>query len=119
MSALKKVYEAKNAADAHLLRGLLESEGIPAIVRGVGIVPFIEVGLFRMGSRPTVWVLDDARVSRALEVVHGYRTDPEQAAAAAADGTAPAAAWMCPSCGERMEQQFSDCWSCGAPRPEE
>ena len=119
MSALKKVYEAKNAADAHLLRGLLESEGIPAIVRGVGIVPFIEVGLFRMGSRPTVWVLDDARVSRALEVVHGYRTDPEQAAAAAADGTAPAAVWMCPSCGERMEQQFSDCWSCGDPRPDE
>lgn len=118
MSVLKKVYEAKNAADAHLLRGLLESEGIPAIVRGVGIAPFMEVGLFRIGSRPTVWVLEDARFSRALEVVHGYRTDPDQAAAAA-DGAAPAAAWICPSCGESMEQQFSDCWSCGNPRPDE
>ena len=117
MSALKKVYEAKNAADAQLLRGLLESEGIPAIVRGVGMVPFIEVGLFRMGSRPTVWVLEDARLPRALEVVHGYRTDPEQAAAAT-DGAAPAAAWICPSCGESMEQQFSDCWNCGDPRPD-
>ena len=117
MSVLKKVYEAKNAADAHLLRGLLESEGIPAIVRGVGIVPFIEVGLFRMGNRPTVWVLDDARFPRALEVAHGYRTDPERAAAAA-NGAPPVAAWICPSCGESMEQQFSDCWSCGDPRPD-
>lgn len=117
MSALKKVYDAKNAADAQVLRSVLEAESIPAVVRGVGSVPFIESGLFRIGSRPSVWVLDDGRLARALEIVHGYRTDPEHAASAAAGHQAPAAAWTCPSCGERLEQQFSDCWSCGAPRP--
>lgn len=120
MSVLKKVYEAQNGPDAHLLRGLLESEGIPAVVRGVGILPFIESGLFRMGNRPTVWVLDDARFPRALEIVHGFRLNPERAASAAgAAGAASDAVWTCPGCGERMERQFSDCWNCGDPRPAE
>ena len=64
MSVLKKVYEARNAADARLLRGLLESEGIPAVVRGAGLLSSIEIGRFRIGNPPSVWVLE-TRVFRS------------------------------------------------------
>ncbi len=81
MSVLKKVYDAKNVADARLLRGLLEAEGIPAVVRGAGLLSSIEIGRFRIGSPPSVWVLEDTRISLALRIVHDYRTNPERASA--------------------------------------
>ena len=122
MSVLKKVYDAENRAEARLLRGLLESDGIPAVVRGAGPLSFLQVGPFRIASRPSVWVLEDDRLSRVLRIAHDYRTNPDRAASAGAapqakEGrAAPAEAWICPSCGERLDQ-FSDCWNCGDPRP--
>lgn len=26
--------------------------------------------------------------------------------------------WICPNCGEKIEAQFNDCWSCQTTRPE-
>jgi len=40
MSDLKRIYQARGSGDAHLLRGLLEAEGIAVVVRGDDFVPF-------------------------------------------------------------------------------
>ena len=115
MADLKKVYVARGPGDAHLLRGLLESEGIRVVVRGDDFVPLQGGSLFHVETRPSVWVLDDEHLVRALAIVSDYRagTGPggEQPVAGAGDGD-----WTCPSCGERLEAQFSDCWQCGAAR---
>ena len=58
MSDLKKVYVARGPGDAHLLRGLLESAGIQAIVRGDDFVPLQELDL--KISLPKRWWLSVA-----------------------------------------------------------
>jgi hypothetical protein len=66
---LKKIYTAKDPADAHLLKGLLEGEMIDAEVRGEflygvrGEVPITQ------DTCPSVWIMDDSDYDRAMELV--------------------------------------------------
>lgn len=110
MSTLKRIYVAANAVDAHMLKDLLAQEAIEAVVRGDDFVPLQGGGLFRMETRPSVWVLDDERLPRAFELAAEFGSDP------AAAGEAET--WRC-RCGERVEAQFTECWSCGWARPDE
>ena len=48
MSELKKLYVAVGPGDAYVLRGLLEAEGISAIVRGDDMGPFQGGSLFEI-----------------------------------------------------------------------
>ena len=106
---MKKVYIAKNPADAHLLKGLLEGANIEAEVRGEflygvrGEVPITE------DTCPSVWIVDDSDYDQAMELVSTFR-----------EGAPPipekAGVWYC-SCGEENENQFTECWSCGKARP--
>lgn len=106
---MKKVYTAADPADAHLLKGLLEGENIPAEVRGEhlyamrGHLPMTE------DTCPSVWVLEDADFERAAGIVAAIgRTNAAPSGAAGA--------WRC-GCGEENEGQFSECWRCGRSRP--
>ena len=111
MSTLKRIYVAANAVEAHMLKDLLAQEAIEAVVRGDDFVPLQGGSLFRMETRPSVWVLDDERLARAREL-----------AAEFGGGGLPAErrpeTWRC-RCGETIEAQFSECWSCGRARSEE
>ena len=108
MSSLKKLYVAANAVDGHMLKGLLEREGIQAVVRGDDFVPLQGGTLFRMETRPSVWVLDDERLPRARELADDFGRCP-------APSEGPPATWIC-RCGETIEEQFTECWSCRRPR---
>lgn len=107
-----KLYIADGPADAHLLRGLLESEGLTAFVRDDGMVPLQAVGFFKLDTRPSVWVLadDEAQHERAQAIADEYRSGKRRPAAPAGE------AWRCPSCGETVEAQFTACWSCSTQR---
>jgi hypothetical protein len=105
---VKKVFTAHDVAEAHFVRGLLESQGLSVAVRGEdlwgtrGEVPFVD-------AWPTLWVVDDAAEPQALEIVRQYE----------ASRTAPAAqgdAWRCGNCGQELEAQFTSCWNCGTER---
>lgn len=102
---MKIVYTAKHPAEAHVLRGVLESAGIRAAVRGdqlygaYGELPVL----------PTLWINDAARAGEAQHLIAEFlngtparRHQHEQ--------------WRCPRCGEHLEGQFTDCWNCGAAR---
>ena len=110
MSTLKRIYVAANAVDAHMLKDLLAQEAIEAVVRGDDFVPLQGGNLFRMETRPSVWVLDDDRLARARELAAEFGSGP------VAGGETET--WRC-RCGETVEAQFSECWSCGRARPEE
>ena len=110
MSALKKIYVAANAVDAHMLKGLLEQEEIPAVVRGDDFVPFQGGNLFEMETRPSVWVFDDEQLPRARALADDFGRRPPPS-------DRPPVTWTC-RCGERIEEQFAGCWSCGRPKPD-
>ena len=96
---------AKTVAEAHLIKGILEAEGIAGEVRGeslsgaVGTLPLYE-------AWPSVWVADgDAARANEL-VIEAFRRED-----------AGGEVWTCPGCGEQLEAQFSECWQCGTSRP--
>ena len=107
-AVVKKIYTAHDVFDAHVLRGVLEAEGIDAVVRGGPKSPVS--GLY-VREWPTVWVREDDRFQRAQEIAADY-SQPRAKPDAEATST-----WQCPGCGERLEQQFTECWNCGGTRP--
>ena len=110
MSDLKKIYAARGPGDAHVLHGLLQAAGIASLIRGDDFVPFQDDGLFHMETRPTIWVLDDEPYADALELAAEYTAGAGEPIGSAAD------MWRCRSCGEAVEAQFTECWSCGESR---
>ena len=104
---MKQVHVAKHAPEAYLVKGFLESQGIPAVVRG----EFLTSG---WGELPvdvcSVWVADDAQFDRANELLVAFLNG----SFARQFG---AERWQCPKCGEALEGQFTACWSCGTARP--
>jgi len=117
VSDLKKVYVARGPGDAHLLRGLLESEGIQVVVRGDDFVPLQGGGLFHLETRPSLWVLDSPDkddLTRALEIAREYQ---QRTAEETGTDSAGQDDWVCPGCQEPVETQFTECWNCGASRP--
>jgi hypothetical protein len=107
---MKRVYVAANPAEAHLVRGLLEAEGIAAEVHGEDLFGARGAVPATPETAPTVWVVEDADGDRGLEIAQNY----ERANAAPPSDAAP---WTCPACGEENEAGFGACWKCGAESP--
>ena len=105
---VKSLHTARHAAEAHLIRGYLESQGIAARVRGeylTGGIGELPVDMCR------VWVVEDREFTRADELLQQYLRG-DDARLLAHQG------WRCGGCREEIEGQFTDCWNCGAARPE-
>lgn len=104
---MRRVYASDNIAVIGLVRQILEHHAIGCIVRnefllgGAGELPINE-------TWPEIWVTDDRDFDRARDLV--------DAVTASAEPTDPQ--WRCDLCGELIEGQFTDCWHCGAARPE-
>lgn len=104
---MKKIYLARDLSDAHLLKGLLEGDGIEAEVQGEslwklrGEIPITE------DTAPSVWVPDED-YDRAMALVETFHVG---------EASAPVAgkSWRC-ICGEENEGQFTECWNCGRSR---
>jgi hypothetical protein len=112
---MQHVYTARDAMDAHFVRGLLEQAGLRAVVQGENLQETWGGLSLSQENLPTVWV-EDADVEQAAPIVLKYReTDRANADDAVAD--APRATWTCGNCGERVEMQFDRCWKCGHPKP--
>jgi hypothetical protein len=116
---MQHVYTARDAMDANFLRGLLEQEGIRAVVQGEALQETWGNLNLTSESLPSVWV-DDPDVARAMPLVEEYK----QRDAADADlpddedetAEASRATWTCSNCGRKCEEQFDRCWHCGHER---
>lgn len=115
---MRHVYTGRDEMDAHFVKGLLEQEGINAIVQGEALEATFSTLPLSSTSLPSVWV-SEADEERALVVVRDY--EQVDAANAADEGDtiedAPRPTWKCPNCGEAVEEQFSECWNCGHGKP--
>ncbi len=98
-----QAYVANSLAQAHLIKGFLDAEGIFAVVRGEHLVGIAGEIPITMDTLPSIWVGDDDR-DRARELI---------------DKTLKSELvfedWTCPECGEEVEGQFTECWQCGSP----
>jgi hypothetical protein len=104
---MKRIHNARHAAEAHLVRGYLESCGIAAVVRGEWLAGgFGELPLDACG----VWITDDAQLDEADRLLRDFLHGRPGSAGSGAP-------WQCPQCGETGEGQFTACWQCGAARP--
>jgi len=116
---MRHVYNARDSMDANLLRGLLAQEEIRAVVQGEALEETWGDLNLSPEALPSVWV-DDADVERALPIVDEYRKRdasdadvPDEAVEAAADARPK---WLCHNCGQKVEEQFTQCWHCGHQR---
>ena len=106
---VKQVFIARHPAEGHFVKGLLESEGIQAIVRGEelsGVRGGVPVTL---DTSPSVWVFEDSQIEGATVIIKRYDSGTTV-------GGGTALAWRCPQCGEHVEGQFTACWKCGTDR---
>ena len=105
---MKFLCQANTVAEGgkiYSLQNVLQDASIPCLIRNenlsgaLGEIPFTECS-------PELWVLHDEDYSRAKEIVSGWRTVP----------AAAQTPWVCPSCNETIEGQFSSCWKCGTEK---
>jgi hypothetical protein len=104
-SRLLRIYRAANALQAHMLKGLLEQQGIAARVVGEGLSS-------GAGELPADVVQVDilvaaANESAARQIVKSFEADLRS--------EKPRDDWFCQQCGERNPGQFEVCWQCQAP----
>jgi hypothetical protein len=112
---MRHVYTGRDEMDAAFVKGLLEQEGIEAVLQGAALEAAFSTLPLSDTSLPSVWV-NDADEERAMLIVKDY----EQVDAVNADDdleATPRPTWKCPNCGEAVEEQFSECWNCGHSRP--
>lgn len=115
---LVKVYTARDAMEAHFLKGLLEQDGIDATVMGESLAIARGDLPVTPETLPSVWVRqeDAARAAPIVDVFIDSKAEDEDSDEDSVDDLD---SWTCSRCGESVEGQFTDCWNCEAPRPEE
>ena len=108
-ASMTLLYRSRDAMEASLLKGKLESCGIRVeLSGGQGAIGFGELPADAL--RIDVWV----PASRAAEAAQALTAFHESAARGGADGGAD---WTCGDCGESNGGSFELCWSCQGRRP--
>ncbi|MEZ5315815.1 MAG: DUF2007 domain-containing protein [Vicinamibacterales bacterium] len=104
---MRKVYTAADPLQAHVLRGALEAAGIEAEVRGTWLFGVRGETPVTVDTAPSVWIRHDEDWDVAMDLVRELEAKPARG---------PIRTWRCRACGEFVEDQFGECWNCGASR---
>ena len=104
-----KVFCAQHPTEAYLLKGILESYGISSEVRGEFLFSARGELPVTPETAPTVWIFDDAQFDEARALVKEFEDSNSH-------DDSDNEIWVCKSCGEDSEGQFTECWNCGEPR---
>jgi len=99
---MKRLVVSQSLIEVESLKELLSTDGILCTIRNqqgsslAGEVPFVEVF-------PELWVVNDADVDRAKEILEGQASGDEVGRPM----------WICAGCGEKHVGLFTACWKCG------
>lgn len=129
-----KVYSARDLMDAELIRSMLESNGIPAVVQGTALWGGRGELPLTLDTAPSVWIADQTGYDRARALITEFQTpaSPRRCpncdhdvqgqteprcpnCGQALEVTEP---WICPDCGELIEGEFAACWRCAGNDPD-
>ena len=101
---MKRVYSAEHGLMTEHIKDILQEEGINCMIKNLnlagalGELPPIECW-------PEVWILEDDDYDRASSIVEDLIKESDEYRTS----------WLC-QCGEKIEGQFTACWSCGTTR---
>lgn len=104
---MRKIYENIDYARVGHYQSILESAGVPTLVKNLGVsgaigdVPVTE-------AYPELWVVDDGDYELGMEILGPLHRGEIQ----------PGVDWICPMCGEQVPGSLGECWNCQAARPE-
>jgi hypothetical protein len=104
---MRRVYIASDPIDAELIRSLLGTYGLEALVKGEHLWSLPGVPMTPDGA-PSVWVAHDEDEQRARAIIEEHRKAPMP------EGRP----WRCRICEEENDGGFSNCWKCAARGPE-
>ncbi len=100
-----KLYISQNLIDVESRKELLDQAEIPCTIKNHrsamlgGEIPFAEVF-------PELWVLQDEDLERAETLLKDWeKAQPLKSTS-----------WICESCGEIHQKEFTTCWKCSKDR---
>ena len=102
---MEKLFVSPMLVEVESLKEILEQEGIPCMIKNqqgsslAGEVPFAEVF-------PELWVINNKDYPHAQEFLENWQN------AKPTETTD----WICSTCGEALEGDFTTCWKCGEVR---
>lgn len=102
---MKRVYTSNDIILIGYLHGILEDQRINCLIKNemllgaTGEIPAHEIW-------PEIWIMDDNDEQLAKSLIE-QAVSPEKWHRD----------WKCSSCGEWIENQFSECWKCNSSRP--
>lgn len=104
-----QVYSATHPTEAHIVKGLLEAEGIECEVRGDILFGARGELPLTPETAPSVWIVDSNRYTSARSIIALYEQRN-------IDTEVPENKWTCSVCQEEHGDQFSHCWKCGSSK---
>lgn len=100
---MKRFYTSADLVAVSELKDLLDAAGIGCFISNE-VLSMLAGGVPQGETFPELWI-DDSREAEALEIKKQWQS-PQ------IEGTA----WTCPTCGEKLEPQFTSCWNCGTKK---
>ncbi|MCI5141167.1 MAG: DUF2007 domain-containing protein [Candidatus Electrothrix sp. ATG1] len=104
-----KIYTAQHVAEAHLIKGLVEAQGIPCEVMNENLSSLRGELPMTDETAPTLCIFDESQFEEARAIIAEYEERNKQK-------NGKGASWVCRICGEESEEQFTQCWNCLTPR---
>ncbi len=105
---------AGNISQASLTQNILEIHGIDSFLKDEAIGTIAPWYAAAGGAGAVKVEVAESDVDRANAVIKEM-SSKEGMAKINKFGEEP---WICPNCGENIEAQFNECWSCQTTRPE-
>ncbi len=102
---MQSLYQARDPFEAQLLHDYLSDRHIGTVVLGGYLAG--AAGQLPALNFPVVWVVEDADLPRARQLLQEFLAEGESRSA-----------WHCPRCAETVDGALLLCWNCGASRPE-
>lgn len=103
--------------ELHFVEGLLDQEEIEYVVQGEALEAAWSNVALSQTAVPGIWVKPED-VARAKAIVEDYLKREQKYVGQDAIDETPRKTWKCAKCGEEVEEQFDQCWNCGAEKPE-
>jgi hypothetical protein len=101
---MQRLAHAPNIAVAQLWADMLNGEGIETTVQRY-FISSIAGDMPPDQCLPELWVMQDAQLPLAKQVLHQLQHPPQRS-------------WVCTGCGEAVEGGFMQCWNCGLDETE-
>ncbi len=101
---MKKVYSSEYGFMMDRIKGVLEEEGINCMVKNLNLAGAMGE-LPPLECWPEIWILHDEDYDHANTIIEDMTKESNKCRSA----------WIC-HCGEKIEGQFTNCWSCGTDR---